>query len=243
MKDRTIVLTLMTVLILVVVSAVSVSAEYLPHEKDTDLAFSITSNNATACNVTGYDYPGGHVSLLQEMDKNFQTFNATYLASNFTTIGNYCFNIICTDGSTTETGTVCRKVTHTGRLFTDSQGFTAFGILIGALGAAFLLMFFGLKIGENDKFYPIAMVFVFLSIILIIYSLNLGYAFTHDILEYQSLTPVAQVIYTSFLWLIIGIVIITMALMLIAFIKELGKMSKTKKFGEGFNPVTNSYDF
>jgi hypothetical protein len=219
------------------------ATEYKPHTKNTDLQFSITSNNATACNVTGYDSPNGYVDFAQEMTKNFQTFNSTYYSTNFTVNGVYCFNIECSDSSTVETGSVCREVTQTGQVFSQAQGFTALGILMGALGLAFLLMLVGIRLGENDKYYPIAFMFMVLSIILGVYSLNLGYAFTNDILQYESLTSVAQVIYTSFLWLMVSIVIITMALMLIAFIKELGKMGKTKKFGEGFNPITNSYDF
>jgi len=162
--------------------------------------------------------------------------------SYFQNIGFYPYAVNCQNGF----GAVLSgsfKVTYTGREFDEGQGITAFAVLFGALGLAFLFMMVGIKMSENPKYYAIALFFMVFSMILGVYSLNLGYAFTHDILQYESLTPVAQVIYTSFLWLIIGIVIITMALMLIAFIKELGKMSKTKKFGEGFNPVTNSYDF
>lgn len=101
-------------------SAVSAS-DYLPHKINTQLEFSITSNEAISCNVTSYDYPLGFVTLQQIMTRNGQTFNATIDKTNFTSIGDYCFNIVCSSGTAIETGSVCRDVTPSGDNFTMQQ--------------------------------------------------------------------------------------------------------------------------
>ena len=51
---------LLTLLIIITISPL-VSAEYLPHKQNTELSFSITSNNGTQCNVSSYDYPNGTI--------------------------------------------------------------------------------------------------------------------------------------------------------------------------------------
>ena len=96
---------------LVLFNVILVSAEYLPHKQNTELQFSITSNNGTQCNVTSYDYPSGNIFVNQIMTRTGQTFNSTIESGNFTSVGTYCFNIVCTDGSTYEGGSVCREVT------------------------------------------------------------------------------------------------------------------------------------
>ena len=107
-----------------------VSAEYLPHKQNTALSFSITSNNATECNVTSYDYPSGTTELNQTMGKNGQTFNAFLNSNNFTSIGTYCFNIVCSDSSTYETGSVCREVTPSGSQITAGKSIGLFGSIL-----------------------------------------------------------------------------------------------------------------
>lgn len=118
--------------VLIFLSSLSyLSADYLPHKQNTDLEFSITSNNATQCNVTSMDYLDGSIFLNQVMDKNGQTFNSTILSGNFSTLGDYCFNIVCSDSVNIQTGSVCREVTPNGT--TDTIGFY-FLILILSLG-------------------------------------------------------------------------------------------------------------
>jgi hypothetical protein len=169
-------------------------------------------------------------------------FNITLTNSETDALGTYDWIAFCCDEGLCASGSGSFEVTATGKDFSDGEALVSIGILIGALGLAFLFMFLGFKLTQNSSALPIGFFFIILSLILGIYSLNLGYAFTNDILQYESLTPVASAIYTSFLWLIIGITIISLALMLIAFIKELGKMSKKKKFGENFNPITDTYE-
>lgn len=112
-----------------------VSASYETHKKDSPLYYSFTSNNATQCNVTSVNAPYGLVVLNQETDKDGQTFNTTIDSTVFYELGDYCFNIVCTDGENIETGSFCREVTPTG-LF-NSVGYYVL-ILVLSLGVVIL---------------------------------------------------------------------------------------------------------
>lgn len=112
----------------------SFASSYEPHKQNTELQFSFTSNNATACNVSTVNTPNGVISINQESTRSGQTFNNTIDSGNFSTLGNYCFNIVCTDGSQVETGSICREISSTG-----TQGSMFYIILLTTLAAIFLL--------------------------------------------------------------------------------------------------------
>lgn len=89
-----------------------VSAE-LPHKQNTDLNFSITSNFATSCELTTINSPSGIISIGQT-DTSTGTFSFNIAGENFSTLGTYCMNIVCTDGTDTTSGQECREVTLNG---------------------------------------------------------------------------------------------------------------------------------
>ncbi len=109
--------------------------EFIPHQQFTNLTFSITSNNATSCNVSDYIFPGGVVSLNESMSRVQQTFSAKITANNFSVSGDYCFNIVCFDGVGYDTGSYCREITPSG--LSDTLGFH-FLILILSAGVIVL---------------------------------------------------------------------------------------------------------
>jgi len=117
-----------------------VSASYGTQEKDSPLYYSFTSNNATACNISSANTPYGLVVLNQETDKDGQTFNTTIDSSVFSELGDYCFNIVCTDGENIETGNFCREVTPTG-LFNS----TGYYILILVLSLGIIILGLALR--------------------------------------------------------------------------------------------------
>ena len=75
-----------------------VSAEYLPHQQNTELNFSITSNFATSCELTTINSPTGIIEIGQ-ISTSTGTFDFNVLSGNFTSLGIYCMNIVCTDGT------------------------------------------------------------------------------------------------------------------------------------------------
>lgn len=157
--------------------------------------------------------------------------------------GVYSSKFFCQQGTQNATITPNINANPSGRGFDEGQGLVSFGILAASLVLSFLFLKIGFKLGESDKMIPIAFFFWIFAIILAIYSLHLSFVFTSDILQYESLTPVTSAIYISFLWSIIGLFVISMALMLIAFIKELGRINENHMFGEGFDPLTETYNF
>lgn len=128
---------------------------YRSHQQNQDLMFSVTSNNGTSCIVTTMEYPNNLSIINLTMQRTSQTFNSTILSGNFTTIGDYCFNIECTDGVTIEPGSVCRDVTKTGSTLESSEAVVyvilAFGVFfLFILSFYFMIMTpYGNKINDN----------------------------------------------------------------------------------------------
>lgn len=149
----------------------------------------------------------------------------------------------CIDNNQNATITPDILATPSGRDFNEGQGNVSVGILIASLFLAFFFLILGFHLGKEDSTIPIAFLFIVLAIILGIYSLHLSFAFTTDILQYESLIPVTSRVYIGILWSVVSIFIISTVLMLISFIKELGKINDTKKFGENFDPITQTYKF
>lgn len=161
---------------------------------------------------------------------------------NFTTLDTKTYKVNCVQGGSNGTRTGEIFITPTGRIFTESQGIGALGILAGALTLSFIFLIIGFRLEANPSTMPIGFLFVILALVLGIYSLHLGYVYSNDILQYESLVPVTSAVYLSVLFSVVGIAILSSALMLIAFIKEISNTVKQKKFGVGFDPLTNTYE-
>jgi hypothetical protein len=114
---------------IILLSIVSVNA-YTPHKINTDLNFTISSNNATICKIKTIDKPTGLNLLDLSMNKNETTFYLTVSKKNFTELGQVCFNIQCTDGINYETGSKCYEVTPNGRNDNSNIYFILFLIII-----------------------------------------------------------------------------------------------------------------
>lgn len=117
------------------------ASDYRGHSINTNLQFSVTSNNATQCNVTTANYPNGVLNIYSIMNKNGQTFNTSIGANNFSILGDYCFNIVCTDGVNNEDGSYCVTVTPSGK--TGSSNLMLFAIVILIIYAIAFVGFFG----------------------------------------------------------------------------------------------------
>jgi hypothetical protein len=122
----------------IITLSLSLTSAYQPHKQNTTLYYSFTSNNATSCNLTTANTPYGLIVLDQASTRTGQTFNNTILYSNFTDLGDYCFNVVCSDGSTIATGDFCRNLTLNGKE-------PAEGIIIVVFSLIFIAIFgFGL---------------------------------------------------------------------------------------------------
>jgi hypothetical protein len=139
-KCYTYILLIAIILQLTLVSAL----DYPTHKQSTNLVFSVTSNNATACNLTTINSPGTIISINQVGTKTSQTFTFNISSGNYTEFGTYCHNIECTDGSTVESGSECYEINYFGKELTQSQATIYLGLL-GILILTLAIIFFGMR--------------------------------------------------------------------------------------------------
>ena len=117
---------------------------YFPHKANTSLVFSVTSNNASQCNVTGINTPSTSYVLSGGliMTKTGQTFNFSIDKGNFTTTGTHCIHIICMNGATRDAGSICREVSNTGNKLDISQ-VLMYALMFVGIFFVFLLTLYG----------------------------------------------------------------------------------------------------
>jgi len=113
---------------LFLINCVSATDNY--HQLNTPLYFSITSNNATKCNLTTINSPNSILIINQEGTKLSRTFNFSVNANNYSEKGRYCHNIECSDSVTFTTGQECYQVNYLGKELTQSQSTVYLGLLV-----------------------------------------------------------------------------------------------------------------
>ena len=190
---KCLILIIIALLILPLVSAL----DYPKHKQDTELQFSITSNNATQCNLTTINAPAGEVITINQIGtRSSQTFNFTVGDGNYSEFGSYCHNIECSDGSTTISGDKCYEVNYFGKELTSSQSTIYIGLL-GILIFTLFITFMGMNhlpsSNEKDEYGRILsisylkhfrlvlwLVSYFLFIAIIYMSSNIAYAFLSE---------------------------------------------------------------
>ncbi len=205
----------------------------ITYKRSAEISLKIPTNE-TSCTVT-ISYPNSTAFVSEGvMTTNTGYANYTIGAEYTEDLGNYEYFSDCGFGSF--------QITPSGKAFTEGEAVTGLGIIIVALVIAFFFMFFGFKLSENENFFPLTLFFILISFAFVVYSLHLSYAYTIDIMQYESLGNVTSIIYTTVLWLLVSVGILSVILILISSIKAMGEAAKKKEYGEDFNPVTNSYD-
>ncbi len=131
---------------LVLTMFIGQASAYLPHEKDTTLNFSITSNFATSCELTTINTPTGIIEIGQT-DISTGTFEFNIAGENFSSLGTYCMNIVCTDGTDITTGEYCREITSDGLGSTQTKQDNYYILFIG------IALLFGFILGALGFFY------------------------------------------------------------------------------------------
>ena len=197
-------------------------------------------SDATYVNVTAITYRNESLLSPTNMTKvSYGTyelyFNDTIKTGRYDVVG-------ISDGCEGEFA-IYFMVTPGGNSFGQAEGMAAVGILLGVLTLTFFFAFLGFKVGENKNLAIFGFMFMILSIIMAIYSLYLGWVYSYEIVIFESLSDITLTMFRTFMWILIGVVILSMALMLISFIRELATVNKQKTFGEGFDPITDTYKF
>lgn len=210
-------------------------------EKSSTISLYQRCSNCTYVNITQIKYPNGSISTINEaMTKNDVDYNYTFTKTQ--DLDCYSYTIKGDKNGIISTETIDFKVTPSGQDFDEGQAIGGLGIFLGLIAVAFTFLFIGAKLGKEDKTAPFGFFFIVLAVIVAIGTLYMGWAFSVDLLQHEIISKGVSRIFTTILWTVSGITIIFFALMLIAFIRELGRINKTKKFGQDFNPLTDTYE-
>jgi len=123
-----------------------------------------------------------------------------------------------------------------------SQGNVAIGILASLIALSFLFVYIGFKFSDSEQLFPIALFFILLSLIVVVYTLHLGYIYNRDILISASTTGSQFKIYFGIMYGLIGIAFIALLSLIIKTLKEFKVRKSVQQHGEGFNTNKNIYE-
>ena len=233
-------------LIIVTLMMVLVNAlDYPTHKQETTLNFSITSNNATNCNLTQINAPGNLITINQEGTKSFQTFNFSIDGGNYSEFGTYCHKLECTDGSSITSGEKCYEINYFGKELTQQQSTIYIGLL-GILIFTLFATFFGMSHlpADNTKdeegrilsisylkyFRLVLWLFAWFMFVAIMYiSSNIAFAFLSEQLF-------AKVLFAIFAMLLAVSPVIIIVLMISFFVKFFHDKEFQQYFNRGIFP-------
>ena len=190
----------------------------------------------TKCNITIY-YP--NMSVLtdnEEMTNNINYFN--YTTPSLNERGEYNAIVACEDSGSygyTSFSFISTSIPAV------SQGNVAIGILISLVGMAFLFIFIGFKLSNSDNLFPIALFFILISLVLVVYILQLGYLYNRDILISSMTTTMQFKIYLGIMYGLIGLTFISLLFLIIKTLKEFKLRKSVKDHGEGWDPKLGVY--
>jgi len=200
------------ILVLLVITTIS-AQDCISHKLDTDLNLIVVSNNASSCNISSIQFPGGAASLVNfKMAKSDTNFNYTIDDGNFSSLGDIYFGITCTDNVTNEAGSICREITPNGVVQSTAQGIGSAMFLGLMLVLTFLFGWIGFKLVESDKLWVLGIFFLFLSILFIVYDVWLGYEY-HRNFTGATDSGMPEIIFYTFMFLLIGGLLVSLALL------------------------------
>lgn len=212
--------------------------------KCTDSILDEPCGSGFTCNIT-INYPNSGNLLANNTQMNrIGSGNYNFSLFNLYENGYYPYKGVCTNGSDSATSDdLFFLVRQTGSDFNEAQGLTSLGIIIGVIFSGLVFLIFGFKLSGNSKTMPIALIFFVMTIFMVLYALQLGFTFATDILEYESLANMQTTIYTTILFIMSGLGVISVIFMLFAFVKLMGNEKKIKNYGEGFDPINETYNY
>jgi len=124
----------------------------------------------------------------------------------------------------------------------ESQGVVAIGIMFSIIAVSFMFLFIGFKISQSDTYFPIALFFILISIVLVVYVINLGYYYSRDMLISETTTGGQFTIYIGLFWGLLAISFIALLFLIIKTIKEIRERKCAINYGEYYNVKTKQYN-
>jgi len=219
--------------------------EVYPTNKDVELKFLCTLNNAVPSELARYNitisYPNGttYINNQEATPLKQGAFNYT---TNFSVTGTYKVQSFCYDGTYSYSNTEYIEITPSGIIATTAQSGLSIGLLIGII---FIMFFFGIlafKLMDYEKIYPIAIFFLLISIIIAVYGLYLGVVFSRDYLFASTAAPQSR-LFIGILYGLVGVMFLGLLGLIIAAVKEIKERKSIQRYGDGYNTKTKRYEY
>lgn len=190
----------------------------------------------SSCNLTVF-YPNMSVFVDNGvMTNSVQYFN--YTTNNLTVRGEYNAIVQCADTGTNGYTSFTFLATDIPQ---ENQGVVAIGILFSIIALSFFFLILGFKLSQSDTYYPIALFFILISIVLGVYVMILGYQYNRDLLISRMTTEGHFNIYFGVVYSMIGISFMALLFLVIKTVKEIRERKSAINYGEYYNPKTNQY--
>lgn len=219
--------------------------EVYPTNKNVELKFLCTLNNAVPSISTTYNftliYPNGttYINNQRATPLGQGAFNYT---TNFTITGTYKIQSFCYDGAYSYSNTEEIEVTPSGIIASTAQGNLSIGLLIGIILIMFFFGFLAFKLMDYEKIYPIALFFLLVAIIIAVYGLYLGVVFSRDYLYSSTSNPQSK-LFIGILYGLIGMMFLGLLWLIIAAVKEIKERKSLQRQGEGWDSKTKQYRY
>jgi len=162
-------------------------------------------SDATYINLSSISYPNGSVaeSGIEMISAGSGEFY--YWFNDTTELGKYQIRGI-SDGCT-KTFATYFEITSTGSLQTTSQGIGSAMFLILMLSLTGLFGWMGFKLAESKNLWVLGIFFLFLSVIMVVYNVWLGYEFHRTLTGFTDSSMPEVIFYIFLLLLVLGLLV------------------------------------
>jgi len=157
------------------------------------------------------------------------------------TLGEHSVIAVCNDDGYDGYSIFNYKITPTGQEINSSQGLASIALIISIIFLAGMFSYFGHKFSEVEKLFPIAILFMGLSLILGIYILHLGYIYSRDVLFPLSVEGSQFRVYIAIIWVSFILILVAFSALFIKTLKEIKIKKAIQKHGEGYDPEKKQY--
>lgn len=238
MKKQIIIPVVFVFIILMNLLVVNAEVSYVfKLDEDVNYRFRCVEEDNTYCSNTtqllmSIEYPNG----TNAYDNSSMTHNPTYFNHTLPTnaLGQYNTIII----SPTVNGTITEfsyEITPTGKEVTTSQGAASVGIIMAMILLATLFSYFGFRLSESEKLFPISLFFLLLSLLMGVFTIQLSYTYSRDILFSLSTEGFMFKILLGSMWGLMAVAFMALLMLIIKTLKELRIRKSAIKNSDGYD--------
>ena len=166
-------------------------------------------------------------------------------AGNFSEIGYYNYGIKCQGTNLGGAIVGLWEVKTIGIEKTEFQGFAIFSYLFLMLTLTIMFGWMGFKFSDSDKLWVLGILFIFLSMLFVVYDVWLGYEY-HKNYTGASSSGMPEMIFNIFLFILVAGLVISAVLLFTKWeklVKRFRQELKDKQFKLERDEIDRSFDF